>query len=103
MARQVPNTLDGRAQEWVRILIQIEMKKRGLTYRDLAQKFTDFEMEENERNLRNKIARGTFSASFFLLCMLIMKVRILKLDEQFDVLTYKFDQENPDERKVDPE
>jgi len=53
-----------------RVTIQVEMKKRDLGYRELTQILNEkFEVGENERNLRNKIARGTFSAGFFLMCM----------------------------------
>ena len=36
-------------------------------------------MTEEERNLRNKISRGTFSAAFFFTCLGAMKVKNLDL------------------------
>ena len=56
--------------EFARITIQVQMKKRNLGYREFTDLFNEkFKIGINERNMRNKIARGTFSASFFLMCM----------------------------------
>jgi hypothetical protein len=55
---------------WARILIQVEMKKRDLGYREFTELLNArFGLKENERNIRNKIARGSFTAAFFLMCM----------------------------------
>jgi hypothetical protein len=32
-------------------------------------------LDENERNLRNKVGRGEFSASYMLVCMKVMERR----------------------------
>lgn len=59
--------------EFARISIQVQMKKRDLGYRELTALFNErFSLDENERNMRNKVARGTFSAAFFLMCMTAM-------------------------------
>lgn len=64
--------------EWARIMIQVQMKKRDIGYRELTELFhTHLKVKENERNLRNKIARGTFSAGFFLMCMTALDVTSL--------------------------
>jgi hypothetical protein len=75
-----------------RITIQLELKKRDLSYRDLTRMLNEqFGIKENERNIRNKIARGTFSAAFFLMCMKVLDARTLdyalgdlRLADQFD-------------------
>jgi len=38
-------------------------------------------VEDNARNVANKIARGSFSAAFFLQCLAAMEVRNLHLGE----------------------
>lgn len=50
-------------------LLKAELKRRGITYRQLAEMLTEVGTKENERNLSNKISRGSFTAAFFLMCM----------------------------------
>lgn len=50
-------------------ILKAELKRRGLTYADLAEKLAAIGVEENERNLNNKISRGGFTAAFFLQCL----------------------------------
>lgn len=42
-------------------LLKAELKRRGVTYADLAEM-----IEDREANIRNKLSRGTFSAAFLL-------------------------------------
>lgn len=47
-------------------LLKGELKRRGVTYAQLAEKLAQIGVHENERNLNNKISRGGFSAAFLL-------------------------------------
>lgn len=60
-------------------IIRVEMTKRKMSFRDLVVALAEYGVVEEERNLRNKIARGTFSAAFFFTCLGAMKVRNLDL------------------------
>ncbi len=60
------------AERTARTILQIEMKKKGWSYRDLAERLNIAGIEDNEANVRNKIGRGTFSASFLLMCLMLM-------------------------------
>jgi hypothetical protein len=55
-----------------KVIIRVEMTKRGMTYADLVGALGKIGVVEDERNLRNKIARSTFSASFLLQCLVAM-------------------------------
>ncbi|MDP1630203.1 MAG: DUF6471 domain-containing protein [Caulobacter sp.] len=68
------------ALKWVKGTIRAEMNKRDLTYADLVDRLKNIGVEENERNLRNKVARGTFSALFFIQCLEAIGVVNLKID-----------------------
>lgn len=68
------------AQAWVRGTIRSEMARLEIGYADLARRLTDLGVEISERALSNKIARGTFSASFFALCLEALAVNYLKVD-----------------------
>ncbi|WP_187432150.1 DUF6471 domain-containing protein [Roseobacter fucihabitans] len=50
-------------------ILKSELKRRGITYAQLAEKLAAFGATENERNLANKISRGSFTAAFFMMCM----------------------------------
>lgn len=50
-------------------LLKGELKRRGITYAMLADRLAGIGVQENERNLNNKISRGGFSAAFLLMCL----------------------------------
>lgn len=58
-----------------------ELKRRGLTYADLAEKLAAIGVEENERNLNNKISRGGFTAAFFIECLIAIGCQTIRLNE----------------------
>lgn len=72
---KVDEKIWSQSREWARKIIQREMLELDLTYGDLAKLLNEAGIEENERNLRNKVARGEFSASFLLMCMKAMGAR----------------------------
>lgn len=47
-------------------MLKAEMKRRNLTYAHLVEALADVGVKETEVNLRNKVSRGNFSATFFL-------------------------------------
>lgn len=53
----------------VKNLLKGELKRRGVTYAQLAEKLAALGVQENERNLNNKISRGGFSAAFLFQCL----------------------------------
>lgn len=53
-------------------LLKGELKRKGITYAQLAEKLSEIGVQENERNLNNKISRGGFSAAFLLQCLRAM-------------------------------
>jgi Domain of unknown function (DUF6471) len=61
-------------------LLRAEMVKRGLNYAQLAEKLEAIGVHDNERNLANKIARGSFTAAFLLQCLNAIGASTLHLD-----------------------
>ena len=49
-------------------LLKGELKRRGVTYAQLAERLAALGIAENERNLNNKISRGGFTAAFMIQC-----------------------------------
>jgi hypothetical protein len=75
---QMKTTRDWQAQ--AKGIIRGELKRRNLSYADLAEQLTALGVKETERNVSNKIARGGFTAAFFLQCMAAIGVKNLPLD-----------------------
>jgi Domain of unknown function (DUF6471) len=67
------------ARAWASRILQMSMMYRTLSYRELNDLLNEMGVEENERNLRNKIGRGEFSAAFFLLCLKAMDMDHLRV------------------------
>lgn len=45
------------------------MARQGVTYAQLVEKLDSIGIKEDERNLRNKVSRGKFTAAFLLACL----------------------------------
>jgi hypothetical protein len=61
-------------------LLKSELKRRGVSYRELAEKLTTMGTPESERNIANKISRGGFTAAFLLQCLEAVGATTVKLD-----------------------
>lgn len=55
-------------------ILKAELKRKGVTYAQLAELIGD-----KEPNVRNKLSRGKFSAAFMLQCMTSIGVQTLTL------------------------
>jgi hypothetical protein len=62
-------------------LLKAELKRRGVGYRELAEKLTAMGIPETERNLGNKISRGSFTAAFLLQCLEAIGCTSIRLSE----------------------
>lgn len=61
-------------------LLKAELKRRGVTYAQLSDKLAQMGIQEAEPNIRNKLARGKFSAAFMLECLKAIGVQSLHLE-----------------------
>jgi hypothetical protein len=50
-------------------LLKAELKRKGVTYAQLVELLGRIDVHEKEVNIRNKLSRGKFTASFFLQCL----------------------------------
>jgi hypothetical protein len=70
--------------EWaddVKRLLRAEMTRRGVTYEELSEKLAAIGVKDTAVNLRNKVARGRFSATFLVQCLTAIGARTLRLAE----------------------
>jgi hypothetical protein len=55
------------------------MARQGITYAQLVDRLAVIGVKEDERNLRNKVSRGKFTAAFMLACLEALDVHNLGL------------------------
>ncbi len=69
-------------QAQVKGLLKAELKRRDLSYAALAEKLAAIGVKDSERNISNKISRGTFTAIFFVQCMEAIGVKTIHLSDE---------------------
>lgn len=69
-----------RPAEDVKGILKAELKRRGMTYADLVERLAEQGVAETEANLRNKISRGSFTAAFFLQCLVAIGCEYVRLE-----------------------
>lgn len=71
--------------EWtkrVKGLLKSELKKRHIGYKELAEKLESVGIHDSERNIANKIARGSFTAVFLMQCLVAIGCHTVRLHEE---------------------
>lgn len=72
------------SQDWeatVKGLLKAELKRRDVTYQQLAEKLVAIGVTETPENIANKISRGKFSAVFLLQCLQVIGCRTIRLGD----------------------
>ena len=70
--------------EWeakVKGLLKGELKRRGVTYAQLVDKLAAVGVVDSEPNIRNKLARGKFTAVFLVQCLEAIGASSLRLSD----------------------
>jgi hypothetical protein len=62
-------------------LLKAELKRRHVGYKELAEKLHAMGIKDSERNIANKIARGGFTAVFFVQCLLAVGCHSVRLED----------------------
>ena len=75
----MPERTDWEAK--ARGLLRAEMAKQNLTYNQLVERLQAVGVSEDERNLRNKVSRGKFTAAFLLQCLTAIGCHTLHLED----------------------
>jgi Domain of unknown function (DUF6471) len=69
---------------WVNLvkgILRAEMTRRQMTYEQLAEKLRELGVKDTAVNLRNKMARGGFSAVFFVQCLEAIGVKRIQISD----------------------
>jgi hypothetical protein len=75
----VDQELEVQWQERVKSLLKAELKRRGVGYKQLAEKLGEIGVIETDRNIANKLARGGFSAVFLIQCLEAIGCDVIRL------------------------
>jgi hypothetical protein len=70
--------------DWVKLaanLLKAELKRKGISNKDLIVLLKNIGVEETRGGLVNKINRGTFQFSFFLQCAHVIGLKQIRFDE----------------------
>lgn len=78
----MPPRVDADWQERVKRLLKAELTRRNVSYRELAERLRAIGIDENERNISNKISRGGFTAAFFFQVMAAIGCKTIHLDDR---------------------
>ena len=61
--------------------LKAELKRADVTYEELAARLNAKGWKETKASVANKLARGTFTATFFLATLAALELEGVKLDE----------------------
>jgi hypothetical protein len=74
-----------KRKDWVaqvKGILKAELKRRSLSYADLAEKLAAVGVKDSERNISNKISRGTFTAIWFVQCLEAIGCKTIHLEDE---------------------
>ena len=63
-------------------LLRAELKRQGMSYKQLADALSTIGVHETDRNIANKISRGTFTAAFLLQCLSVAGCKTVRLEDE---------------------
>lgn len=71
-------------EEWAEraaAFLKHKLKDTDITYEELASRLSKHGLAETKASITNKLARGTFPATFFLACIAAMELEGVALEE----------------------
>ena len=73
---------DKEWQDRAKGILKAELKRRNVTYQQLSDRLEAMGIHETEKNIRNKLSRGGFSAAFFIQALLAAGCRLVRLADE---------------------
>ena len=61
--------------------LKAELKRADVTYEELSKRLKKHGLEETEASITNKLARGTFPATFFLATLAALELEGIRLED----------------------
>jgi hypothetical protein len=76
--------LTDREKEWAgkaSRFIKAELKRAGVSYKELARRLNEHGLEESEDSITSKLGRGTFAVTFFLAVLSVLELEGMTLSD----------------------
>ncbi len=73
-----------REKDWanrVSRFIKAELKRAGVSYKELARRLNEYGLQETEDSITSKLGRGTFAVTFFLATLAVLEMEGLRLED----------------------
>jgi len=61
-------------------ILKAQLARKNIKYHDLAKELNKIGINENQNSIATKLSRGTFSFSFFIQCMYVLRINKIELD-----------------------
>jgi hypothetical protein len=61
--------------------LKAELKRADVTYEELARRLKEHGLEETRDSIASKLKRGTFRATFLLVCLAALELDGVRLDD----------------------
>jgi hypothetical protein len=68
-------------EDRARLFLKAEIKRADVTYEELAERLKAHGVQENAASIANKLARGTFAATFFLASLAALGVDMVDITD----------------------
>ena len=68
-------------EDRARLYLKAEIKRADIDYKELAKRLEKHGFKETEASIANKLARGTFAATFFLACLAALELEGVRLED----------------------
>lgn len=68
-------------QERARAFLKAKLREAEMTYPELAKRLKKHGFKETEASIANKLARGTFAATFLLACLAALELEGVRLED----------------------
>lgn len=78
------NMTDRKGRKWedrARLFLKAEIKRADITYEELAERLKAHGFKESGASIANKLARGTFSATFLLAVAAAIELESIALED----------------------
>lgn len=72
---------DKKWEDRVRLYLKAEIKRADISYEELAERLKAHGFNENAASIANKLARGTFAATFFMACLSALELDGIQLED----------------------
>lgn len=73
-----------KEKEWARRVsrfIKAELKRAGVSYKELARRLNEHGLQETEDSITSKLGRGTFAVTFFLATLAALEMKGIRLED----------------------